>query len=135
MRILKIVLENEQRHYYASIILEDVTVNVIGIDVSRGKSHATLITTDFEKQDFNFSRSRYSIGSAQTVEVEMIKGMLRNQNKINNYLVDYYCKLKGPPYSRKDLVAQIACVNHLNRTIMYFVHTNQSYDYQQAVRQ
>jgi len=135
MRILKIVLENEQRHYSASIILEDVTVNVIGIDVSRGKSHATLITTDFEKQDFNFSRSRYSIGSAQTVEVEMIKGMLRNQGRINNYLVDYYSKLKEPPYSKKDLVAQIACVNHLNRTIMYLVHTNQSYDYQQAVRQ
>ena len=52
-----------------------------------------------------------------------------------NYLVDYYYKLKEPPYSKKDLVAQIACVNHLNRTIMYLVHTNQSYDYQQAVRQ
>ena len=33
-------------------------MNVIGIDVSRGKSHATLITTDFEKQDFNFSYNR-----------------------------------------------------------------------------
>lgn len=33
-------------------------MNVIGIDVSRGKSHATLITTDFEKQDFNFSHNR-----------------------------------------------------------------------------
>ena len=36
---------------------------------------------------------------------------------------------------KKDLVAQIAYVNHLNRTIMYLVHTNQSYDYQQAVGQ
>ena len=63
----------------------------------------------------------------------IIKSMLRNKNKINNYLVDYYCKLKEPPYSKKDLVAQIACVNHLNRTIMYLAHTNQSYDYQQAV--
>ena len=94
MRILKIVLENEQRHYSASIILEDVTVNVIGIDVSRGKSHATLITTDFEKQDFNFSRSRYSISFARTVEIEMIKSMLRNQGRINNHLIDYYCKFK-----------------------------------------
>ena len=135
MRILKIVLENEQRHYSASIILGDVPVNVIGIDVSRGKSLATLITTDFEKQDFDFSHNRYGISSARMVEVEMIKGMLRNQGKINNYLVDYYCKLKEPPYSKKDLVAQIACVNHLNRTIMYLVHTNQSYDYQQAVGQ
>ena len=33
-------------------------MNVIGIDVSRGKSHATLITTDFEKQDFAFSHNR-----------------------------------------------------------------------------
>ena len=110
-------------------------MNVIGIDVSRGKSHATLITTDFEKQDFDFSHNRYSIGSAQTVEVEMIKSMLRNQNRINNHLVDYYYKLKEPPYSKKDLVAQIACVNHLNRTIMHLAHTNQSYDYQQAVGQ
>ena len=64
----------------------------------------------------------------------IIKSMLRNQGKINNHLVDYYCKLKEPPYSKKDLVAQIAYVNHLNRTIMHLAHTNQSYDYQQAVR-
>lgn len=59
---------------------------------------------------------------------------MSNQNKINNYQVDYYYKLKEPPYSKKDLVAQIACVNHLNRTIMHLAHTNQSYDYQQAVQ-
>ena len=58
MRILKIVLKNEQRHYSASIILGGVTVNIIGIDISRGKSHATLITTDFEKQNFAFSHNR-----------------------------------------------------------------------------
>ena len=33
-------------------------MNIIGIGISRGKSHATLITTDFEKQDFNFSHNR-----------------------------------------------------------------------------
>ncbi|WP_239386408.1 IS110 family transposase [Lactobacillus kullabergensis] len=33
-------------------------MSVIGIDVSCGKSHVTLITTDFEKQDFNFSHNR-----------------------------------------------------------------------------
>ncbi|WP_223902937.1 IS110 family transposase [Lactobacillus laiwuensis] len=32
-------------------------MNVIGIDISRGKSHATLITTDFEKQNFALSHN------------------------------------------------------------------------------
>ena len=58
---------------------------------------------------------------------------MSNQGKIYNHLVGYYYKSKEPPYSKKDLVAQIAYVNDLNRTIMYLVHTNQSYDYQQAV--
>ena len=61
--------------------------------------------------------------------------MLRNQNKINNYQVGYYYKSKEPSYPKNDLVAQIAYVNHLNRTIMHLAHTNQSYDYQQAVGQ
>ena len=96
------------------------------IDLNRYQS-GTLVKYD--------KINRCGNSSARTVEVEMIKGMLRNQNKINNYLVDYYCKLKEPPSSKKNLVAQIVCVNHLNRTIMHLVHTNQSYDYQQAIRQ
>ena len=56
-------------------------MNVIGIDVSRGKSHATLITVDFEKQDFDFSHNRRDNSSARTVEVEMIKDMLRKSKQ------------------------------------------------------
>ena len=81
----------------------------LGIDLNRYQS-GTLVKHD------KINRR----GSARTVEVEMIKGMLRNQVKINNHLVDHYYKLKESPYSKKDLVAQIACVNHLNRTIMHW---------------
>ena len=98
----------------------------LGIDLNRYQS-GTLVKHD--------KINRRGNSFARTVEIEMIKSMLRNQGRINNHLVDYYYKLKEPPYSKKDLVAQIACVNHLNRTIMHLVHTNQSYDYQQAVRQ
>ncbi len=44
--------------------------------------------------------------------------MLRNQGKIQNHLVDYYYKLKKPPFNKHDKVALIACANHLNRTII-----------------
>lgn len=33
-------------------------VNIIGIDVSRGHSQATLINDDFEKIQFNFKHNR-----------------------------------------------------------------------------
>lgn len=59
--------------------------------------------------------------------------MLRNQARINNHIIDYYYKMRKPPYSKKDKVALIACVNHLNRTIINLVHTNQLYDYQKAI--
>ena len=95
----------------------------LGIDLNRYQS-GTLVKHD--------KINRRGNSFARTVEIEMIKSMLRNQGRINNHLVDYYYKLKEPPYSKKDLVAQIACVNHLNRTIIHLVHTNQSYDYQQA---
>ncbi|BAQ57924.1 transposase [Lactobacillus acetotolerans] len=62
----------------------------------------------------------------------MIISMLRNKARIQNHLVDYYYKLKEPPYSKKNLVALVACANHLNRTIMNLVYTNQIYDYQKA---
>ncbi|MBB1122878.1 hypothetical protein H5S41_02715 [Limosilactobacillus sp. Lr3000] len=55
--------------------------------------------------------------------------MLRNKGRIKNHLIDYYYKLKEPPYSKHNLMALIACANHLNRTIINLVRTNQTYDY------
>ncbi|AWM74808.1 hypothetical protein DKL58_01830 [Lactobacillus kullabergensis] len=51
----------------------------LGIDLNRCQS-GTLVKHD--------KINRRDNSSARTVEVEMIKGMLRNQNKINNYLVE-----------------------------------------------
>ncbi|MBB1070565.1 hypothetical protein H5S40_10445 [Limosilactobacillus sp. RRLNB_1_1] len=55
--------------------------------------------------------------------------MLRNKGRIKNHLIDYYYKLKESPYSKHNLVALVACANHLNRTIINLVRTNQTYDY------
>lgn len=98
----------------------------LGIDLNRYQSGTLAKHDKINPRGNSFVR---------IVEVEMIKSMPRNQSRINNHLIDYYYKLKEPPYSKKDLVAQIDCVNHLNSTIIHLVHTNQSYDYQQAVRQ
>lgn len=95
----------------------------LGIDLNRYQSG------QYQKHD-RINRRGSSAGRG--VEVEMIISMLRNKARIQNHLVDYYYKLKEPPYSKKNLVALVACANHLNRTIMNLVYTNQIYDYQKA---
>lgn len=70
---------------------------------------------------------------ARSIEFEVIACMLRTKNRNRNHLVDYYYKMKEPPYSKHDKVARIACINHLNRTLYYLVHTSQAYDYQKTV--
>lgn len=42
----------------ASTKCGEIFVNIIGIDVNRNKSQATLITEDFEKVSFGFTRNR-----------------------------------------------------------------------------
>lgn len=92
----------------------------VGIDLNRYQSSQN------KKGD---SINRRGNTNARLVEFEMIRSMLRNKSRIKNHLVDYYYKLKKPPYSKHDLVALIACANHLNRTIINLVRTNQVYDY------
>lgn len=96
----------------------------LGIDLNRYQSGK------FEKQD---KINRRGSSQARYVESNMIRSMLRNQARIENHIVDYYYKIKKPPYLKKDKVALIACVNHLNRTIISLVHTNQVYDYHKAI--
>lgn len=71
--------------------------------------------------------------TARSIEFEAIACMLRTKNRRPNHLVDYYYKMKEPPYSKRDKVARIACINHLNRTLFYLVRTNQAYNYKKAV--
>ncbi|WP_269449210.1 transposase [Limosilactobacillus agrestis] len=92
----------------------------VGIDLNRYQSGQN------KKGD---SINRRGNTNARLVEFEMIRSMLRNKGRIKNHLVDYYYKLKKPPYYKHDLVALIACANHLNRTIINLVRTNQVYDY------
>lgn len=96
----------------------------LGIDLNRQQSGK------YQKAD---TINRRGTSQGRAVETEMIRSMLRNKNKIQNHLIGYYYKLKRPPYSKHDKVALIACANHLNRTIMYLVRTNQTYDYNSAV--
>lgn len=99
----------------------------VGIDINRYQSGKYL-----KKDKINRRGSKL----ARYVEFQMIRSMLRTcaQFKRRNHIVDYYYKLKEPPYQKHDLVALIACANHLNRTLMQLVRTNQLYDYKKASR-
>ena len=67
--------------------------------------------------------------NARYIMFDMVGSMLRNQATIDNHIVDYYYKLKKGPHPKSDMVAMIACINRLNRTIVNLVRTNQIYDY------
>jgi len=92
----------------------------VGIDLRRVQSGG------FKEAD---RINRRGQNSARYVLVEMIRSMLRNKTRMDNHIVDYYYKLRKEPYSKPDMVATIACVNRLDRTIMNLVCTNQVYDY------
>nr|WP_269448276.1 transposase [Limosilactobacillus agrestis] len=62
----------------------------VGIDLNRYQSGQN------KKGD---SINRRGNTNARLVEFEMIRSMLRNKSRIKNHLVDYYYKLKKPPYS------------------------------------
>lgn len=96
----------------------------LGVDLNRYQSGK------FEKRD---KINRPGSSQGRYIESNMIRSMLRNQARINNHILDYYYKMRKPPYSKKDKVALIACVNHLNRTIINLLHTNQLYDYEKAI--
>jgi len=58
-----------------------------------------------------------------------IRNMLKTQNTAPNHIVDYYYKLKKQPYSKRDKVAVIACMNKLLKVTHYLVNKNELYDY------
>ena len=58
-----------------------------------------------------------------------IRNMLKTQKTAPNHIVDYYYKLKKQPYSKRDKVAVIACVNKLLKVTHYLVNKNELYDY------
>lgn len=92
----------------------------VGIDLRRTQSGGL-------KEADRINRRGQS--SARYIMFEMIRSMLRNKARIDNHIVDYYYKLKKGPHPKPDMVAMIACVNRLDRTIMNLVRTNQIYNY------
>lgn len=58
-----------------------------------------------------------------------IRNMLKTQRTAPNHIVDYYYKLKKQPYSKRDKVAVIACINKLLKVTHYLVNENELYDY------
>ncbi|WP_283680490.1 IS110 family transposase [Lentilactobacillus sp. Marseille-Q4993] len=95
----------------------------IGIDLRRVQSG------DIKKAD---RINRRGQNSARYIMFEMIRSMLKNKARFDNHIVDYYYKQKSEPNPKPDLVAMIACVNRLDRTIMNLVCTNQAYDYEKT---
>lgn len=63
-----------------------------------------------------------------------IQNMLKKQKVIENHLIDYYYKLKKPPYDKKHKVAMVACMNKLLKTIHFLVLNDQYYDYAKSPR-
>lgn len=96
----------------------------LGLDLNRYQSGKYI------KSD---TINRRGSSQGRAVETEMIRSMIRNQNKIQNYIIDYYYKLKKPPFNKHDKVALIACANHLNRTIINLIHTHQLYNYSKTI--
>lgn len=92
----------------------------IGIDLHRVQSGGLKKEDHINRR--GQSHTRYVI-------FEMVRSMLRNKSTIDNHIVDYYYKLKKEPHPKSDMVAMVACINRLNRTIINLVHTNQVYDY------
>lgn len=97
----------------------------VGIDLRRIQSGG------FKEAD---RINRRGQSSARYIMFEMIRSMLRNKARIDNHIVDYYYKLKKGPHPKPDMVAMIACVNRLDRTIMNLVRTNQIYNYARTSR-
>lgn len=62
----------------------------------------------------------------------IVTNMIRGQALKPNHIVDYYYKQKSPPYSKKNKVAIVACMNRLLRSIHYLVTHNLKYDYDLA---
>lgn len=58
-----------------------------------------------------------------------VRNMLKTQRLAPNHIVDYYYKLKKQPYSKRDKVAIIACINKLLKVTHYLVNKNELYDY------
>ena len=52
----------------------------------------------FEKRD---KINRRGSSQGWYIESSMIRSMLRNQARINNHIIDYYYKMRKPPYSKK----------------------------------
>ncbi|WP_240481583.1 IS110 family transposase [Tetragenococcus halophilus] len=63
-----------------------------------------------------------------------IQNMIKKQKNIRNHFIDYYYKLKKPPYVKKHKVAMIACMNKLLKTIHYLISNNEYYDYTKSPR-
>ena len=58
-----------------------------------------------------------------------VRNMLKVQKSGPNHIVDYYYKSKKQPYSKRDKVAMVACINKLLKVIHFLVLKNELYDY------
>jgi transposase len=62
----------------------------------------------------------------------IIQNMIKARRFGGNHIVDYYDKLKKPPYNKCHKVAAVACMNKLLKTLFILVTRNSHYDYRLA---
>ncbi|MBV7392233.1 transposase [Enterococcus sp. ALS3] len=95
----------------------------MGIDIRRHQSGTFMCTDRINKR---------GNPNARRVFYFVVTNMLKQQRWGPNHIVDYYYKLKEPPYSKKHNVATIACINKLIKCLYAMVIKGSIYDYHLA---
>lgn len=95
----------------------------IGIDIRRYQS-GTFIGHDHINKCGN--------SNARKIFYVVISNMIKQQRWRPNHIVDYYYKLKEPPYSKKHKVATVACINKLIKCLYAMALKGTVYNYQHA---
>lgn len=72
--------------------------------------------------------------NARRVLYLIVINMLKQQRWGPNHIVEYYYKLKEPPYSKKHKVTMIACINKLIKCLYSLALKGTLYDYHLASR-
>ena len=95
----------------------------VGIDVKRYQSGATYYRDTINKRGNKKARRLF---------YWVVMNIIRGQHYYENYVVDYYYKLRKQPNEKPHKTAVVACINRLLKTIHYLVMNQKLYDYQMS---
>jgi transposase len=92
----------------------------VGIDLNRYQSGK------FARQDHINKRGN---PHARQLIYLIVRNMIRQKAAAPNHIVDYYYKLKKQPFSKRDKVATVACMNKTLKCLYAMVMTGSKYHY------